>query len=49
MQEGQALFTYLPLAAGPELAKALVKRKVLGIAYETVEANDGTLLLLKPM
>ncbi len=49
MQEGQALFTYLHLAAGPELAKNLMKKKVLGIAYETVEASDSTLPLLKPM
>jgi alanine dehydrogenase len=49
MQEGQQLFTYLHLAACPELAKELLKRKVLGVAYETVEAQDGSLPLLKPM
>lgn len=45
----QALFTYLHLAAGPELTRALVDQRVLSIAYETVEAQDGSLPLLKPM
>ncbi len=49
MQKAQSLFTYLHLAAGPDLAKALLERHVLGIAYETVEAADATLPLLKPM
>ena len=44
-----ALFTYLHLAPNPKLARALVDRKVLGIAYETVEDKDGSLPLLKPM
>jgi alanine dehydrogenase len=43
------LFTYLHLAAAPELTSALVKKRVLGIAYESVEALDGSLPLLKPM
>jgi alanine dehydrogenase len=49
LQEGQALFTYLHLAAGPALAKVLLKKKILGIAYETVEGSDGAFPLLKPM
>lgn len=49
IQTGQTLFTYLHLAAVPELAKVLVKKHVLGIAYETVESQDGALPLLKPM
>jgi hypothetical protein len=49
LREGQMLFTYLHLAAGPELAKVLLKKKILGISYETVEANDGSFPLLKPM
>ncbi len=49
MQEGQTIFTYLHLAAGPELAKVLLKKKILGIAYETVEGSDGSFPLLKPM
>jgi alanine dehydrogenase len=49
LQEGQALFTYLHLAAGPALAKVLLKKKILGISYETVEGADGAFPLLKPM
>jgi alanine dehydrogenase len=49
LQEGQALFTYLHLAAGPALAKVLLKKKILGISYETVEGVDGAFPLLKPM
>lgn len=42
------LFTYLHLAAEPELTKALVDSEVLSIAYETVTVNR-TLPLLTPM
>ncbi|MGM9923169.1 MAG: alanine dehydrogenase [Bacillus sp. (in: firmicutes)] len=42
------LFTYLHLAAEPELTKALKEKGVLAIAYETV-AQSGTLPLLTPM
>lgn len=49
MREGQTLFTYLHLAAGPELARVLLEKRVRGIAYETVEAADGSFPLLKPM
>ena len=40
MREGQTLFTYLHLAADKPLTEELVKRKVTGIAYETVELPD---------
>lgn len=49
LQKGQTLFTYLHLAAGAELTKVLLKKRILGIAYETVEATDGSYPLLKPM
>lgn len=49
MQQGQTIFTYLHLAAGPKLAKELCRKGVLGIAYETVEGVDGAFALLKPM
>ncbi|CAM3809987.1 alanine dehydrogenase [Alkalicoccus chagannorensis] len=45
---GLILFTYLHLAAEPELAEALTKQEVTAVAYETVEIN-GTLPLLTPM
>ncbi|HSO58243.1 MAG TPA: alanine dehydrogenase, partial [Paenisporosarcina sp.] len=35
--EGLILFTYLHLAPEPELTKALMDNKVVGIAYETVQ------------
>jgi alanine dehydrogenase len=43
------LFTYLHLAAYPEVAKALLAAGTTGIAYETVMAPDGSLPLLAPM
>jgi alanine dehydrogenase len=49
MREGQTLFTYLHLAANKGLTDELVKRKVTGIAYETVELPDRSLPLLAPM
>lgn len=49
MQQGQTIFTYLHLAAGPALAKELCRKGILGIAYETVEGADGQFPLLKPM
>jgi len=49
LQQGQTLFTYLHLAAGPALAKELCRKNILGIAYETVEGSDGAFPLLKPM
>lgn len=47
-REGQTLYTYLHLAPNPGLAKALLDRKVTGIAFETVQ-KDGGLPLLAPM
>jgi len=49
MREGLVLFTYLHLAAYPEVAKALLARKVAGVAYETVQLESGALPLLAPM
>jgi alanine dehydrogenase len=49
MREGQILFTYLHLAAAQELGAELIKRKVAGVAYETIETVDGKLPLLTPM
>jgi len=49
MQEGQIIYTYFHLAAVPELAKVLIKKKVAAVAYETIQPEDGSLPLLKPM
>ncbi|HVJ49865.1 alanine dehydrogenase [Desulfitobacterium sp.] len=48
-RNGQLLFTYLHLAPEPELTAALLKKNVVGIAYETVQPADKTLPLLSPM
>lgn len=48
-REGQILFTYLHLAAEPELTQALLTKKVVGIAYETIQLENGSLPLLTPM
>lgn len=47
--EGQILFTYLHLANEPEVTKALIDKKVIGIAYETVQLPNRSLPLLTPM
>jgi len=49
MREGQLLFTYLHLAAEQKCTDALLKNKVTGVAYETVELSDRSLPLLAPM
>lgn len=46
---GQVLFTYLHLASLPDLTKALVAADIMAIAYETVEARDHSLPMLRPM
>jgi alanine dehydrogenase len=49
MREGQIVYTYLHLAAAPELAQELLRRKVDSVAYETIELPSGQLPLLMPM
>jgi alanine dehydrogenase len=49
MREGQLLFTYLHLAPDKPLTEELLKRKVTGIAYETITERRGGLPLLTPM
>ena len=49
LREGQTLFTYLHLAAEPELAHGLQESGATCIAYETVEDAEGRLPLLAPM
>jgi alanine dehydrogenase len=43
------LFTYLHLAASRVVTEALIERKVVAIAYETVQLDNGMLPLLVPM
>ena len=49
LREGQILFTYLHLAAEPEVTEALVASNCVAIAYETVTDEHGGLPLLSPM
>ena len=49
LKEGQILFTYLHLASNKPLTRSLMKVKVIAMAYETVETDDGKLPLLIPM
>ena len=49
LREGQTLFTYLHLAAEPELSRGLMESGATCIAYETVEDAAGRLPLLAPM
>ncbi len=49
MRENQILFAYLHLAPAPELTAALLDKKVIAIAYETIQLQDGSLPLLVPM
>jgi alanine dehydrogenase len=48
-RKGLILFTYLHLAAEPELTQELINSGVTAIAYETVEDPHGRLPLLAPM
>lgn len=48
-REGLILFTYLHLAAEPELAKVLLEKKIVSLGYETVQLPNRSLPLLTPM
>ena len=45
----QLVFTYFHFASNEALTRAMIKRRAVCLAYETVERNDGTLPLLIPM
>jgi alanine dehydrogenase len=49
LRDGQILFTYLHLAAEPEVTDALLRSRCIAIGYETVQRDDGFLPLLAPM
>ena len=48
-REGLILYTYLHLAPELALTKKLAETKVTAVAYETIELDDGSLPLLRPM
>ena len=49
LRNDMVLFTYLHLAAYPEVGAALLKAGTAAIAYETVQLENGSLPLLAPM
>ena len=49
LRRGMILFTYLHLAAGETVTRALLEKKVTAIGYETIQLDDGSLPLLMPM
>lgn len=49
IKENQLLFTYFHFASSRALTEAMVARKAVCLAYETVEMEDRTLPLLVPM
>ncbi len=49
MRPGQLLYTYLHLASNETLTRRLLERKITGVAYETIQLEDGSLPLLTPM
>lgn len=48
LRKGQSIFTFLHLAANRELIDVLLKKKITGLGYETLQKN-GVLPLLSPM
>jgi len=49
IKEDQLLFTYFHFASSEPLTKAMIERKAVCLAYETVEKSDRSLPLLIPM
>jgi len=49
LRADMCLFTFLHLAAVPELAAQLLEKRVCAIGYETVQMTNGPLPLLAPM
>jgi alanine dehydrogenase len=49
LRDGQIVFTYFHFAASQELFDGMRKAKIIAVAYETIEASNGTLPCLVPM
>ena len=49
LKEGQIIFTYIHSANNPEETQVLLDKKVIAIAYEDIETDDGRFPLLTPM
>jgi alanine dehydrogenase len=48
-RRGQILFTYIHSGNRQEMLESLLKREVVGVAYEDVQLDDGRLPMLEPM
>ena len=49
LKKGQIYFAYLHLAASEDVTRAMLDRGTINIAYETIQKENGSLPLLKPM
>lgn len=49
LRAGQTLYAYLHLAPNEPLTKGLLESGVIGVAYETIQFEDGTFPVLAPM
>ncbi|WP_320676173.1 alanine dehydrogenase [Prochlorococcus sp. MIT 1300] len=49
LRKDMVLFTYLHLAAYPDVGEALIASGTTAVGYETVQMEDGSLPLLAPM
>jgi alanine dehydrogenase len=49
IREGQIIFTYFHFASSRELTEAMIRRKAICVAYETITTSDGKLPCLTPM
>lgn len=49
IREGQIVFTYFHFAAAEELTRAMINKRCVCVAYETIEGNNNSLPLLTPM
>lgn len=49
LRAGQVVFTYFHFAASQTLTRAMVERRIVAIAYETIQTRAGVLPCLVPM
>ncbi len=49
LKKGQIYFAYLHLAASETVTRAMLDRGIISLAYETIQKENGSLPLLKPM
>ncbi|MCA9408642.1 MAG: alanine dehydrogenase, partial [Candidatus Omnitrophica bacterium] len=49
LREGQIVFTYFHFAANRGLTEAMLERKIIAFAYETLQLENGELPCLTPM